>query len=733
MFKSIRSWLTLILVGSFTVLMIMGLGIFEHKPPIPKELLSASGEVLATEKSILDGQQAALNHQLQDYGTILGHGSYFGPDFTVSALNRIHESFVAQGLSPEDGQKEFSSNRYDPDSRNLVLSPAQTQAFLEYRDWLRLEAKTTFVNDGVHLKVEDTGLHDMAAYFFWTAWLSTAHRPGQNYSYTNNWPYFPEGDNLPSADSVLWSAISVAVLVLGVAVITLLYFRGKFYGEETHEPALRLEQLTPTLSQRKSFKYFVLAGLLFLVQALLGGYMAHAYVEPEGFYGLNLTEWLPFNLVRGLHLQLAIFWIALSFLGMGLYLAPIIGGKEPKNQGALVDTLFAAVVAVAVGSMVGSCLTVWGLMPAGHLLGSDGWEYMELGYGWRVLLFGGLLFWAFIVLRGIWPRLKAEADRMGLVHLFAYASVGMGLVYGTALLFNARSHVSIAEYWRWWVIHLWVEGTFEVFAVVTMGTLFVAMGLLKAASTARAVQFQMIILMGSGIIGTGHHLYFTGSPAWMIGLAACFSALEVVPLCLLCVEAWDQYRQLQEQEKDFAYKAVFWCLISVAIWNLFGAGVLGFLINQPIVSFYEMGTWLTAAHGHGALMGVYGFLSIAMMLFAQRGVLNLQETMWKPNSQAIVWLNAGLAMMVILVIVPVGAMQLGAVVEHGYEFARSRLFYSSSPIKEFLWFRVLPDAIFLWGIVRLNCSLLGTLFRMRTATEEEQELQADVSGRFTRA
>ncbi|MCO4781418.1 MAG: cbb3-type cytochrome c oxidase subunit I [Candidatus Cloacimonetes bacterium] len=718
-----------VLIASFTVLLYMGNIIYREKPPIPEKVIGTNNQVIMTYDSILNGQKVALNNQLTDYGSILGHGAYYGPDFTAQSVHRLVESYKVD-FKGDKGSiiKEFKTNTFDKKTNSLTLSAVQNTGLINLQTFYKDQIKTKWVKDGVVLKANDKQITDMIHYFWWTAWASTTNRPDQQYTYTNNWPYDKEAGNNASSDTILWSALSVGVLILGIGIITLLYFRGRFYGEETVSKKSSIADLVPTISQKKTLKYFLLAAILFLVQALLGGYMAHAYVETNAFYGIDLSSILPFNLARGLHLQLAIFWIALCFLGMGIFIAPVIGGKEPKFQGLLVDVLFGAVVLVAVGSMLGEVFTVLGHLPESlAFLGSDGWEYMELGYFWRVLLFSGLIIWAAIVIRGIWPRLVEEKNKLGLVHLFAYATGGVALAYGASLLFDAKTHVTIAEYWRWWVIHLWVEGTFEVFAIVVMGVIFVAMGLLEIKSTVRALQFQIIILLGSGVIGTGHHLYFTGSPSIIIAFAACFSALEVVPLCLLCVEAWDQFKSMQEQGIDFPYKNVFYCLIAVGFWNFFGAGVLGFLINQPVISYFEMGSWLTAAHGHGAMMGVYGFLSIAMLVFAMRSLL--KASYFENNSafsHAFWALNIGLFLMVVLVIVPVGALQLSSAVDNGFWFARSREFYEGATVNAFLWFRIVPDTIFLYGVLRLLQFVLGGMLSIRGNEEETQELSEEM-------
>lgn len=459
----------------------------ERAAALVAEISAPDGSVVATHDSIMEGQRAYLEHQLADFGSFLGHGSYYGPDFTALAVREL-ERVYAEDLGDRDAiVREFKTNRYDAGRDRLPLSETQLRGLRHLESFVASEALSSWPRQGVHVRMDAAELRSLAHYFWWSAWVGTTNRPGMTYTYTNNWPYAASVGNVVSADSVLWSGLSVALLVAGVALITALSFRGRYYGEETGEAALALHEIEPTPSQRKVVKLLAVACVLLLAQVFLGGYMAHSYVEPQGFYGIDLSQWLPFNVARGGHLQLAVFWIAACFLAMGLYMAPLIGGREPRHQGRFVDLLFTAVVLVAVGSMAGQYLSVMGWMPDSlHSLGSAGWEYLELGYAWRALLFAGLGFWAWLVLRAAWPAIRAERDRWGMAHLFAYSTAGVALVYVTALFFTRDTHISIAEYWRWWVIHLWVEGIFEVFAVAVMGVILWKMGLVEGRSTARS-------------------------------------------------------------------------------------------------------------------------------------------------------------------------------------------------------------------------------------------------------
>lgn len=168
-----------------------------------------------------------------------------------------------------------------------------------------------------------------------------------------------------------------------------------------------------TSSQVKSGKYFVIVSALFLVQCMFGALLAHYYIEPDSFFGIKwIHDILPFNITKGYHLQLAIFWIATAWLGMGIYVAPLVGGYEPKKQGLLVDILFWALVVLVVGSMVGEWLGANGYLGNNwFLFGHSGWEYIELGRIWQLILIAGMFIWLFIVYRGIRAGLKKETDK----------------------------------------------------------------------------------------------------------------------------------------------------------------------------------------------------------------------------------------------------------------------------------------------------------------------------------
>nr|WP_084213521.1 cbb3-type cytochrome c oxidase subunit I [Thermicanus aegyptius] len=757
----LKSVLIFTLILSFSVLLMGGYWVFKDQAPRPEKVVNQAGEIVFTKEQLIGGQAVFQKYGLMDYGTVLGDGSYLGPDYTAETL-RVYTEAMQEFYARVDYKKAFTAlssteqaairekviaeikeNRYDAAKKQLVLTDAQTAGLEAVRVYYK-KAFTQGDENGIlpafiseaHMPRGDRAyvasgdqIDQLSDFFFWTAWLSSTLRPGETITYTNNWPFYTEAGNQLSFGAILWSGISVTVLILMLALIMFVYYRYKLEMEEAYLPGhfpsfnLAADPLTP--SQRKTGKYFAVVAALFFVQVMFGGLLAHYYLEPDSFYGLDwIVNLFPFTLAKTYHLQLAIFWIATAWLGMGIYVAPLVGGREPKYQGLLVDFLFWALVVLVGGSMVGEWLGAKGFLGnVWFLLGHQGWEYLELGRIWQIILAIGMTLWLIIVYRGLRDGLKQEKDRGGLVHLLFYSAIAVPFFYLFAFLINPGTSFTFADYWRWWIIHLWVEGIFEVFAVVVIGFLMVQMKLTTKASTIRALYFQIILLLGSGVIGIGHHYYYNGSPEVWVALGAVFSALEVIPLTLLILDAYGHYRMLRHGGVNFPYRASFWFLISTAIWNLLGAGVLGFLINLPAVNYFEHGQMLTAAHGHGSMMGVYGMFAIAVLLFSLRNVVKPEwwNDKWLKVS---VWgLNLGLAGMILFTLLPVGLVQLKMAYDSGYWFSRSAAFFQDGSVRFLLWIRLIPDSAFiLLGVVPLLIFTVRALFNLRKPTVKEGEL-----------
>ena len=734
-----RHAVILVVIGGFTILIALAAKAHKDAPPIPEHVVDPDGRVLFTREDILGGQEVFLKYGLMENGTIWGHGAYLGPDFSAEYLRALGQDTAAWIARERFGhdldvlaesernavwaevRQLLKQNRYDPERRLLVFTEPEAYSYTrQIRRWAEYFSHPAQSRGLPAAYIRDADeVRRLTAFFAWTAWASVAPRPGRTYSYTNNFPYDPAVGNTPTGEAVLWSALSLIALLGGLAVV--LFAFGKFdylgwKGREGHvHPQLIPGQATP--GQRAVLTYFVIVALLFLAQVLVGGAVAHYRADPVSFYGLDLSRWFPSHILRTWHLQLAIFWVATAYIAGGLFLAPALSGHEPRHQVRGINRLLAVLVLVVAGSLLGEFLGVHRLMDRlWFWFGHQGWEYLDLGRAWQILLAAGLVMWLVLLWRTIAPA-RHDPERREILSLFLYAAVAIPLFYLPAMFFTGRSHFSIVDTWRFWIIHLWVEGFFELFVTVMVAAIFYRLGLISHTTAARVVYLDALLYLGSGIVGTGHHWYWTGQSHITMALGATFSAMEVIPLTLLTLDAWD-FIKLTRQRCDLCDRPIsvphrwtFYFLMAVGFWNFVGAGVFGFLINLPIVSYFEVGTLLTPNHGHAAMMGVFGMLAVALMVFAFRQVLS--EERWaavEPLVRLSFWgLNLGLALMVVVNLFPGGVLQLLDVLRNGYAHARSAEFLNQPIMRWIEWLRLPADLIFIGlGVVPLVLAALRT-------------------------
>lgn len=703
----------LLFVFGFGVLGFLALRTYTDQAPIPAEVVDPAGDLLFTGNDVREGQQIFLRNGLMEYGSFLGHGGYLGPDFTADCLRRWSTAVLNFNGGADSGEArartvaDFKANRHNPATGALSLSEAQAGALpglLEYYARFFGEPTTRFgLRPGAIADREE--VRKLTAFFTWGAWMCAATRPDTNYSYTNNWPPEPLVGNAATANSIVWSVLSLIALLGGIGALFAVFGRWDYLGWQRHERqtlSFRAPDMVGlTAGQRSCAWFFAVMALLFLLQSLLGGASQHYRAELTGFFGFDLAQWLPFNIARTWHLQLAIFWVATSFLASGIFLAPIIAGHEPKGQHWLAYALLGALTLVVFGSMAGEFLGIHGwIRHSWAWLGAQGFEYLDLGRFWQILLVVGLFFWVAILFRGL-RKLLAIEHKGNMPWLFFFSALSIPAFYAVGLLARPASHFTSTDFWRFWVVHLWVEDFLELFTTIMVAYLFVLLGVVRERVALMVIYLDIILYSAGGVIGTMHHLYFSGEPAVHMALGAVFSAAEVIPLTFLTVEAW-HFIQLgmHKQGPQAAPFPHFWSvmfLAAVGFWNFLGAGIFGFLINLPIISYYEIGTALTANHGHASMMGVYGMLSVGMALFCLRYII--PEAFWSDRLAKIsFWsLNLGLAWMVFVTLFPLGILQLYTSINEGYFEARSLKNLTSSSSWFIEWMRLPGDALFIVG------------------------------------
>jgi nitric oxide reductase subunit B len=717
------------LVG-FGILGYLALRVYEDHAPLPAHVVNEAGKEIFTGKEIIAGQEAFLTYGLMQFGSIYGHGAYLGPDFTADYLHReaelMQQYYGGGGDAAERVRRELQANRYEAASGALVLNDAQVRAF-EVLEHLYAEEFLNRKNSGAGLgphAIPDRGeIRRITAFIAWTAWTASARRPDRAYSYTNNWPPETLVGNHLTTEAVTWSALSLIALLGGIGLVLAAYGRYSnligWHGME--ERRLRFvppEQVSLTPAQHSTAWFWFAVAALFFAQACLGGATAHYHADDGSFFGFDLARVLPYNLARTWHLQLALFVVSAAFLAGGIFLAPLISGREPRGQGSLSYVLLGALVVVVVGSLLGEAASYYGKLHGANrpLFGAQGWEYLDLGRFWQVLLVIGMVLWLVIVYRGLRSRLAGDGFG-NLPHLFFYSALSIPLFYAVGLACRSQSNFAIGDFWRFWVVHLWVEDFLELFTTIMVAFIFVLLGVVSEKTAVRVIYLDAILYSVGGVVGTMHHYYFSGGPALHMALGAFFSAAEVIPLTFLTVEAWTFLHLGARQEVTSGGSGTFphrWAvlfLVAVGFWNFLGAGVFGFLINLPMVSYYEIGTQLTANHAHAAFAGVYVMLAMALLVFALRYLIRPQD--WNDRLVGFsFWaLNLGLVWMVFFNLFPLGVLQLGDSVANGYWHARSLDFFRAHTLIE--WLRLPGDVIFIAGVLPIVYLTARTVWRPR--------------------
>jgi len=725
--RNLKIILLITLVVTAGVLVYGTIKTYQQAPPLPGQFITTTGLQVMTGAQIKAGKGAFQEADLMDYGSIYGMGSYYGEDYTAQFLHGLgrateralsHERYGAswRTLSPGHRYDIRQAMRRELQGialqgHTVILSPAVAQAVSE----LQVRASRELLhNHFAHGWTKPGGFTaekagNLADFLIYSAFTTVARRPGQTFSYTNNWPYAPTEGNVPTAATFMWTWVSIAWLLFASGAVIYIYYR-YMHGQDSEKKEVLIQGFPAlTTSQRKTGKYFATVGALFLVQIAAGTLMAHDYAERANFYGFSLNGILPFAFLRSVHIQLPILWIGLAWIGAGLFIAPIIGGGEPKGQGRLVDVLYAATVAVVVGGLIGDYAGIKGWFTGGSWFwfGNQGLSYLELGRAYQMGLFVGLSLWSILVGRAMWPALKARKGFLSVEHILFYSTVNIAILYifGMIPVTSYASSFTITDFWRWWVVHLWVEQAFELFVVAITAYFLMALGLVSRRTTLVAILFETILVFLGGDDGVGHHMYWVGDPGMWISVGSLFSFIEVLPLLLLVIEALIEHRALIRAQKEFPQGLAYTYVMGSAFWNFVGAGVLGGgLINAPLINYYEHGTFLTLGHAHTAMFGAFGLIAIGLMYFSLRYIVG--SGAWSETlGRVAFWLfNGGMVLWLVLNFWPIGFRQLDAVYTRGYAYARSLAFYNTTTIWQ--WLRMPGDIVFSAGVLLLSVDII---------------------------
>ena len=726
-------WVPLLIIFSVSIAGVSMIGIhtYTEAPPIP-DYVSDNGEIIIPGSEILDGQAVFQEYALMEYGSMFGDGANRGPDYTAEALHRMSEymndyyksrlntgdnsEFTVKGAQ-EQVRLEIKTNRYEKTTNRVILTESQITALSSLQEYY----KNVFMNPQHSDSFKPAGyiknekeIKALTAFFFWGAWVCGTERPGEKYSYTHNWPFDPMAGNNPTSATIVWSIIGSLGLILGLGIV--MYYYGKLdqledssYTSKAQEFMTRHEisEFKPDKIQKSTYKFFYVAMLLFAIQVLSGILTVHDFVGFVNFFGYNISEYLPVTITRSWHVQLSLLWISACWIGASFFMMSLVSPQQPKGQIKLINSIFWITILLVGGSLTGMLLGPKGLLSkTWYWFGHQGWEYVELGKVWQIILGIVFVLWAISIYRGIKPVMKLKQP-WALPNWLVYTTFSIILLLISGFIATPQTNFVIADFWRWMVVHMWAEAFFEVFTTVLIGYFMVVMGLISKNAAIRVIYLATLLFLGSGLLGISHNFYWNAKPVGTMALGSVFSTLQVVPLVLLTLEAWrfsklpkileGKHNPVNDPNKQFGFNEVFLFLLAVNFWNFFGAGVLGFIINLPIANYYEHGTYLTVNHGHAALMGVYGNLALATVLFCSQ--LLIKSDWWKPRTLKIVFwsINIGLLLMVFLDLFPAGLLQFKSVTENGLWYARSFAFIESTAFQNLTWLRIIGGSIFTLG------------------------------------
>ncbi len=343
-------------------------------------------------------------------------------------------------------------------------------------------------------------------------------------------------------------------------------------------------------SQKVAYWFFALSMLLLTIQLTYGFIMGFARLGYDG-----LHEWIPFNTAHTVHLNTLVVWLLSGFMGAAYYIIPEESERELWSvKLAYVQLISLALVGVA--ALAGYHFNIW-----------EGRKFLEIPRELDWLVAGNVILFLVILLMTIIKGKKKSTTEMVLFGGLLFAAL---LYLPGMITFDSQV---LDSFFRWWVVHLWVEGVWELI----MGGIL-AFLLIKLTGVDREViEKWLYVVIGltflSGILGTGHHYYYIGvNKIWLI-VGGIFSALE--PLAFLAMALWAVNMYRKGEKKHPNKLAIYWTLGS-AIVSFLGAGVLGLAHTLPQTNLYTHGTLVTAMHGHLAFWGAYAMIVMAMITYA---------------------------------------------------------------------------------------------------------------------
>ena len=746
-------WSTVVIMVSALIFYTANLD--KETPPIPKEVISENGEVLYTADDIAQGKAYFQEFDLMDWWTFLGMWAYIGPDFSTEFFHNraifLYDYYGKQKFGKWYADKVIDDNwNILPASGENLLNPVEQGAIKEivktdFRNTLLKEDKVIYTEASAQAYKENVKklvdqlvnwdssraypgwfineqeAKKIAAYVDWSQLVVSSPRYNKktgevlDRTWSNNWPNEPLVDQ-----DISWGAHVISLweflLLWPFSILVVILGYNYFFKPDDKKDLEKPLKVTKLYKSQKNLIWIVpIIALLIVVQMTLWGYLAHVYVDPTKPFTFPWLEniiniWqnlLPFNAIRSIHTQLAVLWIAGSWLVGWLMIVPWVAWKDHKFPW-LVHILFLAIVVVVVGSVIGLYMwATWMLPETWFWLGNEGRELINLWRLWDFWVVAWLVMW-FLMIVSVLKKASVKNPLAAVIVWSAFAVAGLYVAWMIPFQ-KIMPNFTVDDFYRWWVIHLWVELTFELFAIWVIAFFTVSLWLVSQKSAVRLMVFELLLVMLSGTLWVGHHYWWQGLDKHWIAIGWIFSALEPVPLVLLIAEAWNNYREKTFGGKEFQFSTVFMWISGSAILNFIWAGWLGMVINTPTINYYTHGTYLIMPHGHVALLWAFGYIAIAFLYLFVRSYVASKWMEWKTKlANTSFWLLTLWVLLFALPTIIIGFHQWAVAYNEGYFF--TRLHEILAPVTNWMWFRIVPDTMMILGwigiFLDLTCKII---------------------------
>lgn len=696
---------------------------FTNLPPVPDKVVTSDGQMVFDYGQITSGKYLYQKYGLADYGSVLGFGAYFGIDFTSYTI-QLDEEYIANktGIVPfypnNTAQTEsiapYMHVDYNSGSKTAIVSPFMLGAFNNsvtyYLNYLGNDSEQNRLIP--NYITNKTVVTDLTAFFTWTALISLL-------GYTNGFP-FTNGLLHPNTNVFVSSDLMTFAFIIGVLPFAAYVFiKLLSYWNDPREP---IPLPSPTKTQRSTLYGVVVIGLLAAVQGLLGEYIFHLYTSPS-FYGINLLRILPFNVGNAEHYTLAVLWIVATWVVFSLFVLPYFGLKLSKRQtwGIMVATIGTGLLTVL--GIFANYLQIIpysnGFVDLWFMFGGQGRNVVTQGTVWLLVIAALVFYMSYLFYKAskiTIPNFKPLTQVLSI----SLAGTGFGVVMGALPVLHPWSNYTVDEYFRWIMIHAFVEGFWPAIIVTIIVTLLIIAGLFPVRLGTALIGLDATADILSGMIGTAHHYYWGGQPQLWLYIGSIVGILEAIAIGFAVIYAillW--LRRDTDAKTEFQKTILIFTLVSAIGGGIGAAAFGGGLLNMPLLNYYLHDTQVVMAHAHLAFPLAYGLPSIMMWVVIAYLTGGLKDNQLIYMRLGALLYGVGFSLQALLTLLPLGILQYEYELKYGFWYVKSLTtvvpgltpFWHLNLVTDLIWVRMAGDITAMFGFALIGFGILLTFRR----------------------